>query len=66
MTELIINFFNFIPKFLFSGSIIYLVYIIYIFFRCIKKQEKLSEYLTQREKQYFYIALTYILTYLLS
>lgn len=55
----------FIPKFLLCGSIFYFIYIIYIFFRCMKKQEKLSESLTEKEKQYFYIAITYIFTFIL-
>ena len=66
MIDLIIKFFGiFIPKFLLCGSIFYFIYIIYIFFRCMKKQEKLSESLTEKEKQYFYIAITYIFTFIL-
>ena len=66
MIDLIIKFFGvFIPKFIFLGSIFYFVYVVYIFFRCMKKQEKLSESLTEKEKQYFYIAITYIFTFIL-
>jgi hypothetical protein len=67
INELKINTFlgTFIPKFLLSGSIIYFMYIVYIFLRCMRKQEKLSESLTVKEKQYFYIAITYIFTYIL-
>ena len=66
ITDLIIKFFGTsIPHFFLSASIVYFVYTMYIFIRCIRKQEKVSESLTQREKQYFYLAITYILTYLL-
>jgi hypothetical protein len=66
MIDLIIKFFGmFIPKFIFCGSIFYFIYVAYIFFRCMKKQEKLSESLTEKEKQYFYIAITYIFTFIL-
>lgn len=66
MIELIIKFFGvFIPKYVFFGSIFYFIYILYIFLRCMKKQEKLSESLTEREKQYFYLAITYIFTFII-
>lgn len=66
MTEIIIYFLNnFLPLFLFCGSFIYLIYIIYIFLRCMRKQEKLSESLTVKEKQYFYLAITYTITFIL-
>lgn len=66
MIELIIKFFGiFIPKFIFLGSIFYFVYTTYIFLKCIRKQEKLSESLTEKEKQYFYLTITYIFTYIL-
>ncbi len=66
MIELLIKFFGtFIPKFMFCGSVFYFIYIMYIFFRCMRRQEKLSESLTQREKQYFYLAITYIFTFII-
>jgi hypothetical protein len=66
ITELILYFFSkFLPLFLFLGSIIFIVYISYVFLRCMRKQEKLSESLSKREKQYFYLAITYIFTYIL-
>lgn len=66
MIELIKLFFTvFLSKFLLCGSIFYVVYTIYIFLRCMRKQEKLSESLTEREKQYFFLAITYLFTYIL-
>jgi hypothetical protein len=66
MIELIIKFFGiFMPKFIFLGSIFYFIYTTYIFLKCIRRQEKLSESLTKREKQYFYLIITYIFTYIL-
>jgi hypothetical protein len=66
MIELIIKFFGiFMPKFIFLGSIFYFIYITYIFLKCIRRQEKLSESLTKGEKQYFYLIITYIFTYIL-
>jgi hypothetical protein len=66
MIELINNFFTeFVSKYLFCGSIFYIIYTIYIFLKCVRKQEKLSESLTQMEKQYFFLAITYLFTYLL-
>lgn len=66
ITDLIVKFFGiFIPNFLLSASIIYFIYTMYIFIRCIRKQEKLSESLTTREKQYFYLAIAYLFTYIL-
>jgi len=66
MIGLIIKFFGiFLPKFIFLASIFYFVYTAYIFIKCIRKQEKLSESLTEREKQYFYLTITYIFTYIL-
>jgi len=56
---------TFLPVFLFSASILFTLYILYIFVRCIRKTEKLSESLTEREKQYFYLTITYIFTYIL-
>jgi hypothetical protein len=55
----------FLPVFLFSASILFTLYILYIFVRCIRKTEKLSEAITQREKQYFYLTISYIFTYIL-
>jgi len=66
MIDLIYTFFTiFLSKFLLCGSIIYFIFVCYIFLRCIKKQEKLSQSLSLRETQYFYLAITYIFTYIL-
>jgi hypothetical protein len=66
MTELITFFLgNFLPIFLFCGSLIFSIYVLYIFIRCIIKIEKLSESLTEKEKQYFYLAITYLLTFII-
>jgi hypothetical protein len=65
MINLITTFFTiFLSKFLLWGSIVYFIYVLYIFFRCMNRREKLSESLTLREKQYFYFAITYLLTYI--
>jgi hypothetical protein len=66
MTELIVNFLgSFLPVFLFCSSLIFTFYVLYIFIRCIIKTEKLSESLTEKEKQYFYLAITYLLTFII-
>ena len=66
MIELIIKFLGvFMPKFIFLGSIFYFVYVAYIFIKCIRKQEKISVSLTEKEKQYFYLTITYIFNYIL-
>lgn len=66
MIEIIIFFLKvFMPKFLLSASITYFLYILYIFIKCIRKQEKISENLTQKDKTYFYLTITYIFTYIL-
>jgi hypothetical protein len=66
MTELIIHFLgSFLPVFLFCGSLLFSFYVLYIFIRCIIKIEKLSESLTEKEKQYFYLAITYLLTFII-
>ena len=51
--------------FLFLGSLFFIIYISYVFFRCMRKEEKLSESLTKKEKEYFYLAITYIFTYII-
>jgi hypothetical protein len=66
MIELLIKFFSlFLPKFLLCGSIIYFLYILYIFIKCIRKQEKISENLTKKDKIYFYLTITYIFTFII-
>jgi hypothetical protein len=66
MIDLIIKFFGiFIPKFLLCGSIFYFIYILYIYFKCIRKEEKISDSLTEKEKLYFYLTITYIFTFIL-
>jgi hypothetical protein len=65
MIELITFFLGtFIPKFLFSTSIIYNIFIIYTFLKCIRKQEKLSENLTKKDSLYFFLSISYIFTYI--
>lgn len=66
ITELILYFFSkFLPLFLFLGSTIFVIFVSYVFLRCMRRQEKLSESLSKTEKQYFYLAITYIFTYIL-
>jgi len=66
MIELLIRFFSlFLPKFLLCASITYFLYILYIFIKCIRKQEKISENLTKKDKIYFYLTITYIFTFII-
>lgn len=66
ITQLLAYFLGtFIPMFLLSGALFFLLYVLYIFVRCIRKTEKLSEALTKQEKQFFYLSITYILTSIL-
>jgi hypothetical protein len=66
ITELILYFLSkALPLFLFLGSLFFIIFISYVFLRCMRKQEKLSESLTKTEKQYFYLAITYIFTYII-
>jgi hypothetical protein len=66
MIEILIFFLKiFIPKFLFSASILFIIRIIYTFLKCIRKQEKLSDNLTKKDNLYFFLSITYIFTYIL-
>lgn len=66
MTQLLNIFFTFfLPKFLLVSSIVFSIYIMYIFIRCIRKTQNLSEALSKTDKTYFYLAISYIFTYIL-
>jgi hypothetical protein len=62
--EILIKFFNFLPLYLLMCSIFYNIYIIYVFIKCIRKQEKLSENLTKKDSFYFFLSISYIFTYI--
>jgi hypothetical protein len=65
MIDLLITFFKlFIPRFLFWSSIFFNMYIIYTFIKCIRKEEKLSDNLNKKDSFYFFLAITYLFTYL--
>jgi hypothetical protein len=64
MIDLITKFFNFLPLYLLMCSIFYHIYIFYIFVKCIRKQEKLSENLTKKDSFYFFLSISYIFTYI--
>ena len=65
MIELITFFLGvFIPKFLFCASLLFNAHIVYVFLKCIRKQEKLSENLTKKDNLYFFLSITYIFTYI--
>ena len=52
----------FIPKFILIASIIYLLFIVFIFFRCFVKKENINDFISEKEKLFFFLSITYTLT----
>jgi hypothetical protein len=64
MMTIINNFFNFIPYYIFWGTIFFNIYILFIFIRCVNKREKISDSLSNMEKISFLLTISYFFAYI--